>query len=66
MVPNIFLFSYATDVHINSSVGVIFDVEVLKDCVRSNIGDVTFQDAYNRTRRILYVVCCHCFSFIII
>lgn len=33
--------------------GVVFDVEVLKECIRSNIGDVTFLEAYNRTRRIL-------------
>ncbi|KAG5463430.1 MAG: acyl transferase/acyl hydrolase/lysophospholipase [Olpidium bornovanus] len=37
------------------SSGVLFDVEVLKECVRSNIGDVTFQEAYNRTRRILNI-----------
>ena len=35
--------------------GVVFDVEVLKECIRSNIGDVTFQEAYNRTRRILNI-----------
>eukprot|EP00158_Paraphelidium_tribonemae_P006464 Partr_v1_DN27830_c2_g1_i1_m23279 putative patatin-like phospholipase domain-containing protein len=35
--------------------GVIFDVEVLKECIRSNIGDITFQEAYNRTRRILNI-----------
>ena len=36
-------------------VGVLFDVEVLKECIRQNIGDITFQEAYNRTRRILNI-----------
>lgn len=35
--------------------GVFFDVEVLKKSIRENIGDVTFQEAYNRTRRILNI-----------
>ena len=35
--------------------GVFFDVEVLKKCIRANIGDITFQEAYNRTRRILNI-----------
>lgn len=35
--------------------GVLFDVEVLISCVRANIGDVTFHEAYNRTRRILNI-----------
>ena len=31
------------------------DVEVLKECVRTNLGDVTFQEQYNRTGRILNI-----------
>ncbi|KAG9294700.1 hypothetical protein G9A89_008179 [Geosiphon pyriformis] len=35
--------------------GVLFDVEILRECMRRNIGDMTFQEAYNRTRRILNI-----------
>lgn len=35
--------------------GVIYDIEVLKACIRNNVGDVTFQEAYNRTRRVLNI-----------
>ncbi|RUS23743.1 hypothetical protein BC938DRAFT_474692, partial [Jimgerdemannia flammicorona] len=35
--------------------GVLFDVEVLTEAMQKNIGDVTFQEAYNRTRRILNI-----------
>lgn len=36
--------------------GVLFDIQVLKDSLRVNIGDVTFLEAYNRTRRVLCVL----------
>ncbi|KAG0274611.1 hypothetical protein BGZ95_009615 [Linnemannia exigua] len=35
--------------------GALFDAQVLKAALKENIGDVTFQEAYNRTRRILNV-----------
>eukprot|EP00730_Choanoeca_flexa_P017154 TRINITY_DN8220_c0_g1_i1.p1 TRINITY_DN8220_c0_g1~~TRINITY_DN8220_c0_g1_i1.p1 ORF type:complete len:577 (+),score=100.56 TRINITY_DN8220_c0_g1_i1:2-1732(+) len=35
--------------------GTLADVEVLKEACRKNIGDITFQEAYNRTRRILNI-----------
>ncbi|KAI3630135.1 hypothetical protein MIR68_011570 [Amoeboaphelidium protococcarum] len=35
--------------------GVLFDVEVLKKCIINNIGEMTFQEAYNKTRRILNI-----------
>ncbi|KAF9920230.1 hypothetical protein FBU30_009976 [Linnemannia zychae] len=35
--------------------GALFDAQVLKEALKENIGDVTFQEAYNRTRRILNV-----------
>ncbi|KAG0248541.1 hypothetical protein BG011_010168 [Mortierella polycephala] len=35
--------------------GALFDSQVLKTALRENIGDVTFQEAYNRTRRILNI-----------
>ena len=35
--------------------GALFDNQVLKAALRENIGDVTFQEAYNRTRRILNI-----------
>lgn len=38
--------------------GVIQDVRMLQDCLRKNFGDVTFQEAYTRTRRILNITCC--------
>lgn len=34
---------------------MLADVEVLKDACRLNIGDITFQEAYDRTRRILNI-----------
>ncbi|KAF9951061.1 hypothetical protein BGZ65_006214, partial [Modicella reniformis] len=33
----------------------LFDAQVLKAALKDNIGDVTFQEAYNRTRRILNI-----------
>jgi predicted acylesterase/phospholipase RssA len=35
--------------------GVFYDVEVLLQTLRHNIGELTFQEAFNRTRRILNV-----------
>ncbi|EDQ91814.1 uncharacterized protein MONBRDRAFT_31257 [Monosiga brevicollis MX1] len=35
--------------------GTLADVEVLKECCRANFGDLTFQEAYDRTRRILNI-----------
>ncbi len=38
--------------------GVIQDVRMLQDCLRRNYGDITFQEAYMRTRRILNITVC--------
>ncbi|KAH6634333.1 acyl transferase/acyl hydrolase/lysophospholipase [Chaetomium sp. MPI-SDFR-AT-0129] len=35
--------------------GYFLDVKVLEECVRANIGDLTFEEAYNRSRRILNI-----------
>ncbi|KAF9380529.1 hypothetical protein CPB97_008280 [Podila verticillata] len=35
--------------------GALFNAQVLKEALKDNIGDVTFQEAYNRTRRILNI-----------
>ena len=35
--------------------GVIFDIKVLERFVHHNIGDVTFLEAYRRTRRVLNI-----------
>ncbi|KAJ3279398.1 hypothetical protein HDU76_009521, partial [Blyttiomyces sp. JEL0837] len=35
--------------------GYLMDVKVLEDCVRSNVGDITFEEAFLRTRRILNI-----------
>eukprot|EP01083_Nonionella_stella_P130551 396197_1 len=35
--------------------GVLMDINILKKCIRSNIGDVTFQEAYETTGRILNI-----------
>ncbi|KAJ3255048.1 hypothetical protein HK103_006668 [Boothiomyces macroporosus] len=35
--------------------GVVLDVEVFNECMKENIGDITFAEAYNRTRRILNI-----------
>jgi predicted acylesterase/phospholipase RssA len=37
------------------TIGALFDAQVLKAALKDNIGDVTFQEAYNRTRRILNI-----------
>ncbi|KAI8912669.1 acyl transferase/acyl hydrolase/lysophospholipase [Gorgonomyces haynaldii] len=35
--------------------GYLLDVKVLEECVRSNLGDITFEEAYMRTKRILNI-----------
>jgi TAG lipase/lysophosphatidylethanolamine acyltransferase len=35
--------------------GYFLDVTVLEDCVRANVGDLTFEEAYNRTKRVLNI-----------
>lgn len=35
--------------------GVLYDVEVFAEAMRLNIGDLTFQEAFNRTRRVLNI-----------
>lgn len=42
--------------HLSSDwTGYFLDVKVLEDCVRSNVGDITFEEAYNRTKRVLNI-----------
>jgi TAG lipase/lysophosphatidylethanolamine acyltransferase len=31
------------------------DIKVLQECVRANVGDLTFEEAYERTKRILNI-----------
>lgn len=38
--------------------GYIQDVKMLQDCLRKNYGDLTFEEAYNKTRRILNITVC--------
>ncbi|GAB7350892.1 hypothetical protein MBLNU459_g1407t2 [Dothideomycetes sp. NU459] len=35
--------------------GHILDVGVLEECVRSNVGDITFMEAYQKTKRVLNI-----------
>ena len=35
--------------------GYFLDVTVLEDCVRANVGDLTFDEAYNRSKRVLNI-----------
>lgn len=35
--------------------GFFLDVTVLEECVRANVGDLTFEEAYNRTKRVLNI-----------
>ncbi|PYI01741.1 patatin-like serine hydrolase [Aspergillus sclerotiicarbonarius CBS 121057] len=35
--------------------GYFFDAEVLEECVRANLGDLTFEEAYARSKRILNI-----------
>lgn len=36
--------------------GYLMDVTVLEDCVKANVGDITFEEAYAQTKRILNIV----------
>ncbi|KAK3626043.1 triacylglycerol lipase [Elasticomyces elasticus] len=35
--------------------GYVLDVKVLEECVRANVGDLTFEEAYHRTKRVLNI-----------
>ncbi|KAK3695091.1 acyl transferase/acyl hydrolase/lysophospholipase [Podospora appendiculata] len=35
--------------------GHFLDVKVLEDCVRANVGDLTFEEAYQRSKRVLNI-----------
>ncbi|KAL2756298.1 hypothetical protein ACRALDRAFT_2042451 [Sodiomyces alcalophilus JCM 7366] len=35
--------------------GYFLDVKVLEDCVRDNVGDLTFEEAFNRSKRVLNI-----------
>lgn len=35
--------------------GRFLDVNVLEECVRANVGDLTFEEAYSRTKRVLNI-----------
>ncbi|KAG0637583.1 hypothetical protein HOY80DRAFT_1010616 [Tuber brumale] len=35
--------------------GYFLDIKVLEECVRANVGDLTFEEAYTRTKRILNI-----------
>ncbi|KAL8939543.1 MAG: hypothetical protein Q9216_003303 [Gyalolechia sp. 2 TL-2023] len=35
--------------------GYFLDVNVLEECVRANVGDLTFEEAYSRTKRVLNI-----------
>lgn len=35
--------------------GHFLDVNVLEECVRANVGDMTFEEAYSRTKRVLNI-----------
>jgi TAG lipase/lysophosphatidylethanolamine acyltransferase len=35
--------------------GYFLDVKVLEECVRANIGDLTFEEAFNRSKRVLNI-----------
>lgn len=35
--------------------GYFLDVSVLENCVRANVGDLTFEEAYNRSKRVLNI-----------
>lgn len=35
--------------------GYFLDVTVLEECVRANVGDITFEEAYNRSKRVLNI-----------
>lgn len=35
--------------------GYFLDVKVLEDCIRSNVGELTFEEAYQRSKRVLNI-----------
>ncbi|KAI1261769.1 acyl transferase/acyl hydrolase/lysophospholipase [Xylariaceae sp. FL1019] len=35
--------------------GYFLDVKVLEECVKANLGDLTFEEAYNRSKRVLNI-----------
>ena len=35
--------------------GYLLDASVLEECVRANVGDLTFMEAYQRTKRVLNI-----------
>lgn len=35
--------------------GYFLDINILEECVRANVGDLTFEEAYARTRRVLNI-----------
>ncbi|KAI8978088.1 acyl transferase/acyl hydrolase/lysophospholipase [Pilobolus umbonatus] len=35
--------------------GYLMDMKVLQECVRENVGDLTFEEAYNRSKRVLNI-----------
>ncbi|KAI1143303.1 hypothetical protein F5Y05DRAFT_420983 [Hypoxylon sp. FL0543] len=35
--------------------GYFLDVKVLEECVKANVGDLTFEEAYNRSKRVLNI-----------
>ncbi|KAI8605857.1 hypothetical protein EDD21DRAFT_362537 [Dissophora ornata] len=35
--------------------GYLLDIKVLKDCIQTNVGDVTFDEAFKRTKRVLNI-----------
>lgn len=37
------------------SKGYFLDVKVLEECIRTNVGDLTFEEAYNRSKRVLNI-----------
>eukprot|EP00178_Gracilaria_changii_P013940 TRINITY_DN3933_c0_g1_i1.p1 TRINITY_DN3933_c0_g1~~TRINITY_DN3933_c0_g1_i1.p1 ORF type:complete len:907 (+),score=123.19 TRINITY_DN3933_c0_g1_i1:5504-8224(+) len=45
------------------SKGFIQDVKMLQDCLRKTFGDITFEEAYNKTHRILNITLCSSRSY---
>lgn len=35
--------------------GTLLDAQALEECIRANVGDLTFQEAYSRTKRVLNI-----------
>lgn len=42
-------------IHRFTKEGYFLDVTVLEDCVRANVGDLTFEEAYNHSKRVLNI-----------